>query len=293
MERPDWTKQTKRTNGVDLSLNVHYDSALRAQIDSIICSGISFHDYPEQTRLYSAISDYYGVDARTISIGYGATEILERIFKSSDFEVAYVVEPSFEMMRVYCSLYNKLYIPITIEQLWHIRPGKSSALFIANPNGNDGSAVDISAIIDRYSYIVSDEVYADFYDKHSLLRSNSDNVIVVKSFSKSLGIAGFRCGFAVSNVDTTQQLQNCRSNFVMSSFASIIIPEIIYSTPSVVSRMNITKLFLESKFDCVPSRGNYVIFKQQNHYTRHFGAKTVNLGYRMALTDMKTLCSIE
>ena len=58
---------------------------------------------------------------------------------------------------------------------------------------------------------------------------------------------------------------------------------------SIVERMKHSKSFLESKFECIESHGNYVLFKKPNVLTDIFGYKNVNGLYRMALLDMETI----
>lgn len=290
MQRPDWTRPSNNRSSIDLSLNVHFDGILNDTIKSLMGSIQTFHDYPNQYMLYDAIAGYYNLSIDKLTIGYGATDVIERIFKSIPFDTVYVVEPSFQMVEVYCSIYNKRFIPLTIDEaLCLANVDDNSILCVANPNGNDGSAYDISGITDKFKYVISDEVYADFYDRFSLLHTNIDNVIIVKSFSKSLGIAGFRCGFAVASPQITEELQRIRSNFIMTSFSSLIIPDIISMTPDVVSRMQYTKDYLQSSYKCKPSYGNYVLFEAPNRYTQQFGSKYINGYYRMALTDIATL----
>ena len=74
----------------------------------------------------------------------------------------------------------------------------------------------------------------------------------------------------------------------ISSIASIVIPKIISMTPDVV-KDEITKNYLEKKFKCKKSFSNYVLFEEENIYTKKFGAKKINGFYRMALADMDTL----
>lgn len=289
MKRPDWNTQTRPRRKIDLSTNVHYDYILNREITKVMSQQESFHDYPHQLDLYTSIAEYYKINVSNMAIGYGATEILERVFKTLDFDTTYVVEPNFEMVSVYCDIYNKTYVPITFEEAKVIDPSPNSILVIANPNGNNGELHDIRALVSRYKYLVSDEVYADFNTSFSLIHNQHENVIVVKSFSKSLGLAGFRCGFAVSSESIIRKLQEARSNFIMSSFSSLIIPSIIHLTKDVVGRMNDTKSYLETRYECKHSDGNYVLFNKPNKYTERFGSKFVDGYYRMALTNLETL----
>ena len=70
-----------------------------------------------------------------------------------------------------------------------------------------------------FKYLIVDEVYSDFYDKFSLLKSNLKNVIIIKSLSKSLGFAGLRVGFCCASKSIIKKIQTCRMSQVTSSFA--------------------------------------------------------------------------
>lgn len=285
LKRPDWTLDT-RISGIDLSRNVHYDKILLSIIEKELTNHASFHDYPNQYELYSGIATYYGIPINQLTIGYGATEIIERIFKAIPFDDIYIVEPTFEMVQVYCTLYNKTFHIISLDDLPNVSGG---ALYIANPSGNTGDVVDILPYISKFDLCLVDEAYADFYSKFSILSHDYDNVIVIKTLSKSLGIGGFRVGFCKASTKYTNLLQYYRSNFICTSFASKIIPNILNETNNVVNRMLITKSWLEDMFPHKQSHANYVLFKNTNKYTDYFNAKLVNGYYRMALADMETI----
>lgn len=285
LSRPNWTID-KPTCGIDLSRNIHYDSILANKIKQELANHISFHDYPNEYNLYSSISSYYKIPIKQLTIGYGATEIIERIFKILPFDDVYIVEPTFEMVQVYCKLYNKRFHIITLDQLPNISGG---ALYIANPSGNTGEVIDISEYINNFELCIIDEAYADFYTKYSILHNNYDNVIVIKTLSKSLGTAGFRVGFCKANTTITELLQAVRSNFICTSFSSIIIPRVIANTSEVIDRMLLTKQYLESTYTCKSSKGNYVLFNKSNAYTDKFNAKIVQGYYRMALINLDIL----
>lgn len=285
LKRPDW-KIKQQNKAVDLSKNVHYDHVLANIISSELSNHTLFHDYPDQYNLYNAISNYYNIHIDQLTIGYGATEVIERIFKALQFDDIYIVEPTFEMVQVYCRLYNKKFHIITLDQLPNVSGG---ALYIANPSGNTGEAIDITPYLRNFDLCLVDEAYADFYTNFSILNNDYSNVIVIKTLSKSLGIGGFRVGFCKSNTTFTNLLQHHRSNFICTSFAAKLVPIIIQETDAVVSRMLDTKVWLESEFSHKPSKANYVLFKNTNKYTEHFNAKLVQGYYRMALADMGTI----
>ena len=85
--------------------------------------------------------------------------------------------------------------------------------FLCNPNNPTGSWRSPPLEI-RSKLLVVDEVYADFLklighdsSAYSMIHPDmSDNIIVVRSFSKAFGLAGVRLGYLVSSPHTIERL---------------------------------------------------------------------------------------
>lgn len=290
VQRPDWKTISDNRRVIDLSQNVHYDRILNQKVNRLISEVKSVHDYPNQYELYSALSGYYKIPLDNLTIGYGSTELIDRALSVLPISKLYIVEPAFQMVEVYCRMFSIPFEKINYEDISTIN--ETSSIYLSNPNGNNGQEYDISSVLDKFEYILVDEVYGDFSDTYSLLNIDRDNVVVFKSISKSLGLAGLRVGFCKSSYTNTELLQSARSNYITSSIAAQIIPRVIYDTQSVVARMNESKKFLQNQFDCVKSVANYVLFKSPNVYTDRFGFRYVNGLYRMALADKETLLNV-
>lgn len=283
VQRPKVEYQEIRN--IDLSKNVHYDQFIVSKAQQL-ASFVNLSSYPDTFKLYEAVCSYYKQPISKTTIGYGATEILERIFKALSFKCISVVSPTFEMVEVYCQLYNKQYKLIPLDLLY---TDKNEVLYIANPNGLLGYSIDLVEISKNYKLCIIDESYADFYRAHSLLTTLPDNIIIVKTLSKSLGLAGLRVGFCFASDTITAKLQEYRSNFVCNALAPILVSELIDYTPSVVSRMLKTKEYLDNSYSTEPSVGNYVLFKKPNKLTDRFGYRLINNMYRMALINKELL----
>lgn len=288
IERPDWKKiiQDKK---IDLTKNVHYDKILNDKIKDIIKNSNFILNYGNDSKIYKSISQYYKISVENISIGFGATDLIQRVINSIKIDKLYIVNPSFKMVDVYCKMIGLDYEFINFDQIDTIEKKNNSGIYIVNPSGNNGEAIDVKPYLKNFKWIVLDEVYSDFFDKFSLLGNVSSNTIIIKSLSKSLGVAGLRVGFCYGPDNLIDEVQKLRMSQVTTSVASLVIPEIIDMTPDVVSRMNESKVFLEKKFDCKKSYANYVLFKEKNMYTEKFGSKNVDGYFRMALADMNTL----
>lgn len=288
--RPSWTIKPTEIKNIDLSKNVHFDLKLNYLVKKVIKNKKKFIlNYGNEYNLYKSICKYYNLNINNVAIGYGATDILQRIIFSLSAKKLYIVNNSFAMIKIYCKMINLDYELISLKDLKTKKIKKDSAMYIANPNGFDGLCSDISNITNKFKIAIIDEVYADFFPKFSLLNKPQSNLIIVKSLSKSLGVAGLRVGFSYSSSKIAKEIQKLRTSQVTSSIASIVVPEIINHTKDVILRMKEAQKFLQQNYECLNTNTNYVLFKKQNKYTDKFGSRKIGSYHRMALADLKTL----
>ena len=289
ISRPSWMKSQKYFK-INLSRNVHFDQILSNKVVGILRKNTnnSLH-YADSFEIYKTISKYYKINLKNLTIGFGATDLLYRITKILDVKKFYITNPSFKMFEVYCKINSKKYENINRSDIYS-KNRKNSALYIVNPNGVDGSAYKIDRrILNLYKYVIIDEVYSDFYPKFSFLKINNSKLIIVKSLSKSLGLAGLRVGFCKASTKVTKKIQSIRLSQVCNVYAEIIVPKVISYTKTVIQRMNQSKKYLEKKYECKKSYSNYVLFKKKNKLTKKFGSRKILGFYRMALTDLNTI----
>ncbi len=92
----------------------------------------------------------------------------------------------------------------------------AGVFYVCNPNNPTGtltSQSDIEYLVEHKptsSIVLVDEAYIHFSDAPSaieLVKAGKD-VIVLRTFSKLYGMAGLRCGFAISRPDLLQKLRN-------------------------------------------------------------------------------------
>ena len=293
--RPPWTHDWKNPSQehpsnkiVNLSRAIYYDKDTVELIADILSTSKNVHDYADDWVVYNAICNHWNLDINTVSVGFGASDIMDRCFRTLDVDHWYVVTPHFLMSSVFCGMNNKRCTLISREQALEISD-KDSGLYIANPGATDGECVDISQLHKQYKYLIADEVYADFYPTHSLINSVPENTVVLKSLGKTLGVAGFRLGFGVASKTITELLQNYRSLCVTTKPAELTVPVLLPRVNTVIDRLNGVKKTLEEQYPCKPSKTLYMLFKEPNIYTKHFGARLAGGYYRIALADWETL----
>lgn len=270
------------TTPVDLSTNVPYHAGLRKQLRGVLGKVDPFK-YPAVGALYHDLAAHYGVDADTLTLGHGATEIIERIVRALRDHIWYIVSPTFEMVEVYCQMHGVEYVKVrSSEEVVPDTP--DTVLYVASPNGLTGALHDGH---NPCKYMVFDNVYGEYTTPRL---PQSTNEIVVRSFSKSLGLAGIRCGWCIASPEITHHLQQIRSNHPINGTALDVVGAALGKVESVNHDWQLSKGYLATLYDMVPTEAAFVLFKDTNKHTEMFGCKRTPQGlYRMALADMETL----
>ncbi len=292
IERPSWKKKEQYLN-INLSRNVPFDDFINKKTNKILANNSkNILHYADPFEVYNSISRYYKIPLSKLTVGFGATDLLNRLAKVLDVDKFYMVKPTFGAFPIYCDINFKKKKYIEKSDIYKKRD--RSCIYIVNPNGVDGSAYKIAPkIFKLYKYVLVDEVYSDYFTNISLLKKNVNNLIVVKSLSKSLGLAGIRVGFCKASKNITKKIQSVRLSQVCNSYAPIVVPKIINYTKDMIKRMNDTKQYIENKYECKKSYSNYVLFKKENNLTKKFGARKVLGFYRMALTNISRIKKYE
>lgn len=277
MIRHDWTKPLLKSEILDLSNNVCYDKFLDTNFEHSVSS------YPDDAEAYRLISQYYNVSPYNIAIGYGSSDVILRILQLYQGNSIEIVTPTWQLAELYAQ-----HIGYTIKD-------NADILYIANPNGLTGKALsknEVLSLFPKYKLVIVDEAYGDFSDCSVIDTSITiDNLIVVKTLSKTIASPGLRFGYCFSNSDIINKLQNVRPGYVTTSATVPALNKLLPQVCTHINRMLETRSYIEDKYDVVPSEGNYVLFKTK--YSFPIRMKEVNGLFRMSLTDIDTFKKFE
>lgn len=171
------------------------------------------HRYPDasQQDLRAALSAYTGVSADSLLAGNGSDELLSLMAQVllEPGDQILVCPPTFSMYAFYARLKNCEVISIPrradfsldLERISEaVQATTLKILFIdnpGNPTGFGASRTDIEKLLDLPLLIVLDEAYIEFTQSQSLISEVPDrqNLVVLRTFSKWAGLAGFRIGY--------------------------------------------------------------------------------------------------
>ena len=230
--------------------NEKLPDAIREKMLSAVNS-VAFNRYPDPncTDLRKSFADFYDINFENVSVGNGSDELLF-LLQSSFLEKndkVLVVSPDFSMYEFYSSICeNKCYkisknseLNVDVDTLIStINTEKINMVIFSNPCNPTGQGIykeDIKKLITSVNcLIVLDEAYMDFWgEDNSFIKDVNlyDNLIVLRTASKAIGLAGIRLGFAIANKTITNAIMATKSPYNVNSISQSI-GKILYEEKS-------------------------------------------------------------
>ena len=268
---------------------------------------IDFNRYPDPSALalikkfaeYLKSSENINLDINNIAAGNGSDELLNiiiNLFISKDEKIL-VFEPDFSMYAFYGEIIEANIIraaktvgrdvpgvPLKIDWSEALDLLKRENIKLAvfsnpcNPTGQLENKKDIKKFIELAertgTVIILDEVYMSFCDgRESFIHELLDypNLIIIKSLSKSIGLASLRVGFALSNETFINAVKTVKSPFNLNG-VSQKTAEIILSYPAYLEQnlqtLKQNKKDLQDKLNkiikIIPTETNFIIIESDN-----------------------------
>ena len=194
--------------------------------------------YPDPTAdaLRDDIAARYGVKRENVICGNGSDDLLTMVFRAftaPDLPVA-VLDPSYSLYPVLAAMQEAPVIrmplkPKTFEpsgNLAELAAGANLAV-LPRPNAPTGNALPKSElesfIRDFDGVTVIDEAYADFADDNCMeFAAKYDNVLVLRTFSKSYSLAGLRLGYAVGHAALIDGLMKLKDSYNVNMLTQLV-----------------------------------------------------------------------
>jgi len=184
--------------------------------------------------LRPALAEYTGVTTEQIVIGNGSDDLIElilKIFLKPDDEVILPI-PTFFVYGfatrvvggVPIEVARKEDFSLDIDAIINSVTPKTKVVFLANPNNPTANLeprkhlieilerLDCIVVIDECYYEFCQETVVDLIDKYP-------NLIVLRSLSKSFGLAGIRVGYAITNQEIVDYLYRIAQLFPVNKLA--------------------------------------------------------------------------
>ena len=199
--------------------------------------------YPDGGCYYlkQKLSKRLNVSSVQLVIGNGSAEICELIAEAfiGEGDEAVIGRQAFFKYRIAVQIMNGTVVWADMpnythdpDQMLSKVSDKTKVMFIANPNNPTGTLMNrdrveyLMARLPENVIVVFDEAYYDYRDP-TIYPDSVDyinqgrNVIILRTFSKSYGLAGFRIGYAITSEEIARAMNGVREAFNVSSPAQI------------------------------------------------------------------------
>lgn len=186
-------------------------SAFAMKLAREAAANLELYPDPEYKSLLSVAAEKFGVKKENLLFTNGSDETLNYAFAAycANGSKAVFADVTYGFYEVFADLYGaeKKIIPLDKELSIIAKDyyNVGGTIFIANPNAPTGKLLSVSEILgivknNPENVVVVDEAYIDFGGESVLpYIEEFDNLLVVRTFSKSRSLAGARVGFAAAN----------------------------------------------------------------------------------------------
>ncbi|HEY9486260.1 MAG TPA: histidinol-phosphate transaminase [Nitrososphaeraceae archaeon] len=203
------------------------------------------HIYPDSkcNLLKKNIADYteHGIDKDWISVGNGATELIHNFARAVSLKNSIIIYPTFceyELASKRCGMKID-YIPLSkklqIQANLVIEKSKinpNSLIFICNPNNPTGQVNTdmikkiLNCIDSSKTILLLDESFIEFLNdigRKSLISKIKEykNLAILRSMTKSYGLAGLRLGYLIAHPHLIQKLKSFQIPWSVNGIAQI------------------------------------------------------------------------
>jgi histidinol-phosphate aminotransferase len=180
--------------------------------------------YPEfaPPDLLTALAEHYRWVSDGVLVGNGSNELIQAVLSvtlgAGDTVVA--PSPTFSLYRLLTTVLGGRYVPVPlgrgfvydVERLIDEAVRAQARVIVLNsPNNPTGSILPDGAVerilAETPALVVCDEAYQDFGGPTALgLLARSSRVVVLRTFSKALGLAGLRFGLALAHPAVAREI---------------------------------------------------------------------------------------
>jgi threonine-phosphate decarboxylase len=238
--------------------------------------------------LRKSIARYIGVDVSQIAVGNGAVEIIYWFAQLFAKKRAVVPAPTFCEYELASKRAGAAvtFVPLlpdfSLDDGAVVESAKGAdAVFLCNPNNPTGllSTAQIKKIIkgvDSSTKILLDECFIELADRQESMTGmveKFDNLIVLRSLTKSFGLAGLRVGYSVSSPALAEKLSAQRAPWNVNAIAQVAGIAALSDRkhiPRVVALVRKERKFLHDRiektesFSPLRSDANYFLVQLRN-----------------------------
>jgi histidinol-phosphate aminotransferase len=194
--------------------------------------------YPEYDNALEDLALHFGVSVDELALTNGTDEAIHCLMGTfvEPGQQVLLLKPSYAMYRFYAQLaaakvqeldYRPGTLAFPLEELLEQIQPETRAILISNPNNPTGTGIDVRSIekiLDKapQAAILIDEAYYEFCGVTALpLLKRHPNLFVSRTFSKTYGLAGMRCGCLFSRASNIGHVRKAQSPYSVNTVAAM------------------------------------------------------------------------
>lgn len=282
---------TDRKNFITLDLNESYHFLNDAIIDELKqFDHFTLSSYPEYAELTAEVARYSSRKTEEVCLTSGSDQAIQMLLNLFFHKGDEVVVPA-PTFFVYFSLLELIGTSAKVvlhkdeedrftfpfEETLNAITTSSKGLLLCNPNNPLGTSLtekEMTALLEKAHSlgipVIVDEAYFEFSGSTAApLLDRYDNLIILRSFSKSFGLAGLRLGYVLAHKNIIDELIKLRLPWAVNHFAVhaglVALKHQKHFKEKIVETLEIKKQladFLEGKgVQCYRSDTNFIIAK--------------------------------
>jgi len=203
--------------------------------------GLNVYPPPRPTMLTAKLAAHYGIDQAQILVTRGSSEaidVLIRGFCSAGRDSILITPPTFDMYRLYATIQNAAIkrVPLLANKDFALDAdavlaaidSTTKIVFLCSPNNPTGQSLaraDVERVCRETAgrtLVVLDEAYHEFAEAEDFaeLRQRYEHVVLLRTLSKFVSLAGVRCGLLIAAPQIIEFSQN-------------VLPPYTFPTPSI------------------------------------------------------------
>lgn len=260
-------------------------------VAAMIAAAPRMHRYPDGGAFYlrRAVGERLGVSPDMLVMGSGSNELIDllgHVFLSKGTSIV-MADRAFVVYRLIAAAYEAETVAVPMRDYTHDLQAMAEAVtpstrivFVANPNNPTGTMVgqaEIDAFMRRvpaHVLVVFDEAYVELLeprDQPDVMKyvREGRRVMVLRTFSKTYGLAGLRIGYAVGPKACVDLVHRVRQPFNVNAMAleaaqaALEDDEHVARTRRMVAdgMRQLTVAFEAMGLEYVPSVANFVLVK--------------------------------
>jgi len=253
-------------------------------------AALPWHRYPAfvPQQLTAAIAARHDWVPEGVLVGNGSNELIQAALAVTVAPRVVVVAPSptFSLYRLLTGVFGGQYLPVPLgpefrydidEMIGTVQREGARVVVLNSPNNPTGSALPPDAVArflaETDALLLVDEAYQEFGGPSAVpLLAQSARVVVLRTFSKAMGMAGLRFGYALCHPDLAREIGKAKLPYNVNAI-TLAAAEVALAQPerfaervrSVINERDrfLPRLGTQPGIRVFPTQANFVLFRSE------------------------------